>query len=418
VRALHSDNGTIVADLDTDTSGNREASVESVQQPFGWTAREYDRTTGLYHLRNRDYDPNTGRFMQEDPVWLNAGDHNVYRYTWNNPVKYTDPSGLSVGIEYGCLSDFGMGAGTSAGATGGTGVGTVLFGIAGALGAQQAPQLAQFKQTSLKLIASQVAQGGGQCRAVKEPSPPTSCPLTKRGGTNKPKTSFAAGTLVLTQTGLRPIEDIQVGEMVASRVAASGETRWQPVRARMIREAPQVMRLTVKDEVGRLETVVVTPNHPYLRADGTIDILRAVSLDPGGLWTAAGYLKAGDKLESASGKPLEVVRVEVDSAPTQVYNFEVAEDHTYAVGELQAWVHNAKNTGRYREKSGGWPQAERVFDRIVDPATLRNCGDVKIGRTRDGKTVNLHTSKTLHTRGSPTIEVRDAAGKVTTKHRY
>jgi hypothetical protein len=36
VRALHADNGTIVADLDTDTSGNREASVESVQQPFGW----------------------------------------------------------------------------------------------------------------------------------------------------------------------------------------------------------------------------------------------------------------------------------------------------------------------------------------------------------------------------------------------
>ena len=257
-------------------------------------------------------------------------------------MKYTDPSGVSVGIEYGCLSDFGLGAGTSAGATGGTGVGTVLFGIAGALGAQQAPMLAKFMQDSLALIAS-LGGDGGQCRAVKQPDPPASCPLNKRsGGPNKGKTSFAAGTLVLTQTGLRPIEDIQVGEMVSSRVAASGDVRWQPVRARMIREAPQVMRLTVKDEAGRLETVVVTPNHPYLRADGTVDLLRAVSLDPGGLWTAAGYLRAGDKLDSASGKPLEVVSVEVDSRATQVYNFEVAEDHTYAVGELGAWAHNAK----------------------------------------------------------------------------
>jgi hypothetical protein len=33
VRALHDDNGVIVADLDTDTSGNREVTVESVQQP-------------------------------------------------------------------------------------------------------------------------------------------------------------------------------------------------------------------------------------------------------------------------------------------------------------------------------------------------------------------------------------------------
>jgi Pretoxin HINT domain len=143
---------------------------------------------------------------------------------------------------------------------------------------------------------------------------------------------------------------VQVGEMLASRDSETGEPRFQTVRARMIREAPQVMRLTVKDEAGRVETVVVTPNHPYLRPvlnnGGTVDLLRAVSMEPGGpsggLWTAAGYLRVGDKLDSVSGVPLEVVRVEVDSTPTKVYNFEVVEDHTYAVGELQAWVHNAR----------------------------------------------------------------------------
>ena len=45
-----------------------------------------------------------------------------------------------------------------------------------------------------------------------------------------------------------------------------------------MRLAPQVMRLTVRDEAGRVETIVVTENHPYLRADGTVDFLRAVAL--------------------------------------------------------------------------------------------------------------------------------------------
>jgi RHS repeat-associated protein len=79
-----------------------------VQQPFGWTGREYDRATGLYHLRAREYDPNAARFMQEDPIWLKAGDHNVYRYVANNPMKYTDPSGMML-IEYGCMAQFAQG---------------------------------------------------------------------------------------------------------------------------------------------------------------------------------------------------------------------------------------------------------------------------------------------------------------------
>jgi hypothetical protein len=138
--------------------------------------------------------------------------------------------------------------------------------------------------------------------------------------------------------------------------------------ARMLREAPQVMRLTVRDEAGRVETIVVTENHPYLRADGSVDLLRAVAMEPrraGGAqatsalddvqqsrWTGAGFLKAGDTVQSALSRgasdahpasapgTLTVVSSELVLAPPPVYNFEVAGDHTYAVGELQAWVHN------------------------------------------------------------------------------
>jgi RHS repeat-associated protein len=49
---------------------------------------------GLLYLRNRYYDPNTGRFTQEDPIGF-AGGMNLYAYANNNPATYTDPFGLS-----------------------------------------------------------------------------------------------------------------------------------------------------------------------------------------------------------------------------------------------------------------------------------------------------------------------------------
>ncbi len=96
-------NGTIVADLDHDTFGNREIAVESFAQPFGYTGREYDADTGLYHYRAGEYDPVAGRFLQEDPLHIKGGDFNLYRYALGNPLRYLDPSGRTV-IEYGNVS--------------------------------------------------------------------------------------------------------------------------------------------------------------------------------------------------------------------------------------------------------------------------------------------------------------------------
>jgi RHS repeat-associated protein len=51
-----------------------------------------DATNQIY-LRNRYYDPQTGRFTQEDPVGL-AGGLNAYGFASGDPVNYSDPFGL------------------------------------------------------------------------------------------------------------------------------------------------------------------------------------------------------------------------------------------------------------------------------------------------------------------------------------
>jgi len=53
----------------------------------------HESAGGLVYMRNRWYDPNTGRFTQEDPIGY-AGGSNLYAYVGNNPVSFSDPFGL------------------------------------------------------------------------------------------------------------------------------------------------------------------------------------------------------------------------------------------------------------------------------------------------------------------------------------
>ena len=62
--------------------------------------KDYDADLGLYYLRSRYYDSNTGRFISPDaPENLGADQtlvsYNLYAYCSNNPVMYTDPTGES-----------------------------------------------------------------------------------------------------------------------------------------------------------------------------------------------------------------------------------------------------------------------------------------------------------------------------------
>jgi RHS repeat-associated protein len=54
----------------------------------------YDATADLHHARNRDYSPSLMRFVSVDPILLDAGDVNLYRFVDNCPASKVDPLGL------------------------------------------------------------------------------------------------------------------------------------------------------------------------------------------------------------------------------------------------------------------------------------------------------------------------------------
>lgn len=54
----------------------------------------FDAETGLIYNYKRDFDPQTGRFVESDPIGLKAG-WNTYAYVADKPVGFADPSGLS-----------------------------------------------------------------------------------------------------------------------------------------------------------------------------------------------------------------------------------------------------------------------------------------------------------------------------------
>jgi RHS repeat-associated protein len=95
VRAVIDNNGIVLNHISYDSFGNVTSETNpNVDLRYGYTGRELDQETGLDYYRARYYDPTNGRFISKDPIGFNAGDTNLYRYVGNNPINFSDPSGL------------------------------------------------------------------------------------------------------------------------------------------------------------------------------------------------------------------------------------------------------------------------------------------------------------------------------------
>ncbi len=263
----------------------------------------YDQETGLHYNYHRDYNPETGRYVQSDPIGL-AGGMNTFGYAYQNPYGYVDPDGrlawfvpLIVGVlfEGGGLA---LEAYDNQNNTCGDCIQPSGFLIGGLPGAGAVARTTAMRGTEAIGAATQAAK--------------TLC--------------FTAGTLIHTKDGLKPIETIKIGDLVASRNDATGETAWKPVVRLFHNKDKEILKLTLINQNGQQESLGVTPEHPFNVVDQG--------------WVSAEKLQVGTIIHSLNGQVIRVQSVERANERQDTYNFEVADYHTYFVGDSGVWVHN------------------------------------------------------------------------------
>ncbi len=100
---LSDEAGMFAATMFYDAWGQARSTSGTGHGKYRFTGAELDATSGLYHMGARFYDPSIGRWLSEDPIKA-AGPSalNFYAYVSNNPLVYTDPSGL---CDQQCLGD-------------------------------------------------------------------------------------------------------------------------------------------------------------------------------------------------------------------------------------------------------------------------------------------------------------------------
>jgi hypothetical protein len=134
--------------------------------------------------------------------------------------------------------------------------------------------------------------------------------------------SFAADTLVLTDKGTAPIAEIAIGDTVLTYHEGLQATGHYSVTAVWAHTDPVVVTLVIDGEV--IET---TPEHPFFVT--------------GRGWTPAAQVVAGTAIQQADGTSGIVQATQLEQRSQVMYNFTVADAHTYFVGAGGWLVHNA-----------------------------------------------------------------------------
>ena len=350
--AVYSNTGVKVGSYIYDAWGNctvqthNSVSIDNyiVQtgNPFRYRGYYYDVETSLYYLQTRFYDPQIGRFISPDsPGNLGAGNQligfNLYAYCGNNPVMGYDPMGTwdlftwGEGLFYTIIGATAIvsaaavftvpGAGYAMYAFAATtlvaGTATVLNGVAemieastdynfvrdGILNGNE--ELYEQQKNIFRTIAEVGSEICGAYVAIKS----IDC--------------FVAGTLISTETGQIPIEDIEPGMLVWATDPETGETALKPVVQTFKNQTNELVHVTVNGE-----TITCTNEHPFY--------------SPVKGWISACQLRAGDILVMLNGEyvVVEQVQHELLESPVAIYNFEVEGFHTYYVGDTEVLVHN------------------------------------------------------------------------------
>src|SRR5271163_3475637 len=93
--ALTNSAGSLATNYTYEPFGATSMEGAANNNPYQFIGRENDGT-GLYFDRARYYSLSFQRFISQDPIGFRGGDPDLYGYVSENPINYTDPSGLAI----------------------------------------------------------------------------------------------------------------------------------------------------------------------------------------------------------------------------------------------------------------------------------------------------------------------------------
>ncbi|PZU43404.1 MAG: hypothetical protein DI566_14670 [Microbacterium sp.] len=369
----------------------------------GFLAATVD-TTGLVALGARYYDPDAGRFVSVDPVLspLNTAQFNAYDYAGNNPVTWSDPSGMDfwsdlgknvsnawntagkwvkenastlVGIAAGSL----VTAGCLAITAGADSVGCLVAG--GAIGGAVTnlyKTTVEKQEFSLGSFVSDVAWGGaagllgpvagaiGKALAptaktlVASLSKPVQALINKATGALRAPTPKSMPAASSGRAG--PVSTPPAGPPSGATCAFNSFTAGTLILLADGTTTP-IEQVTLGDRVAATDPETgATASEPVVAVihgtgmkdlvsltvtgeDGTTGVVEATEGHP--IWTTRGWLIAGDLapgdwLRTSAGTWVQLTAVQYDHREQTVYNLTINTTHTYYVyaGTTNILTHN------------------------------------------------------------------------------
>ena len=87
---MYDNDGALASVYDPYGKATSALGSHATINPLRYRGYVFDHETGLYYLQSRYYDPETGRFINEDN---NFSNNNLFMYCANNPVNSVDTNG-------------------------------------------------------------------------------------------------------------------------------------------------------------------------------------------------------------------------------------------------------------------------------------------------------------------------------------
>ena len=362
--------GATVASYEYDPYGNILSATGDMAEinPLRYRGYYYDTELKMYYLQSRYYDPAIGRFINADSfISTDSGvlGSNMFAYCGNNPVMGYDPTGhfnwgklfngaslLAVGI-VACAAAVTV---VSGGACTPLLVAACATFVAGGMTVLNGAAEVVESFTDYNFMRDGVMGGNEELYEAQKEFFSTTAEIGTAVitmGSGSGKLCFAAGTVILINEGRKAIEDIVVGDYVWAWDEETGEKSLRRVTETYVNQTSELVHVFVGGE-----EIVTTPTHPFY--------------SPVKGWTEAAQLRAGDILVLVNGEYVVVEKVqhEILESPINVYNFQVAGDHTYYVSDIGVLVHNGCERG---VGGKGW-RGDATWKQNV--RTVANGGDV------------------------------------------